>query len=178
MILIINVCKESLHYFEFVKPVEDTLSSKNKSFLTKNYKELSMEDIEKADKIIICGTALADNEFLDNIEKFSWVCNFDKPILGICSGMQIIGLVYGGVLKRYLEIGYFYENFSREFLGMTGRQEVYHLHNNYIEFSGDFEVFSDGEIPQAIKHRKKEVYGVLFHPEVRHKEMIKRFIEL
>jgi len=63
VILVINVCKESLHYFEFVKPVEDILSSKNKSFLTKNYKELLMEDIEKADKIIICGTALREMNF-------------------------------------------------------------------------------------------------------------------
>jgi len=92
--------------------------------------------------------------------------------------MQIIGMCYGGKLKKKLEIGYFCEKFNKEFFGISGDVEVYHLHNNYIEFPDDFEVFSDGEIPQAVKHKTKEVYGVLFHPEVRHKEMIERFIGL
>jgi len=28
----------------------------------------------------------------------------------------------------------------------------------------------------AIKHKLKDVYGVLFHPEVRNKEVVERFI--
>ena len=38
--------------------------------------------------------------------------------------------------------------------------------------SGDME-----QIPEAVKHKKKELYGVLFHPEVRQKEMIKKFVD-
>jgi GMP synthase-like glutamine amidotransferase len=29
----------------------------------------------------------------------------------------------------------------------------------------------------AMKHRQKDIYGVLFHPEVRNKEVLQRFIQ-
>jgi anthranilate/para-aminobenzoate synthase component II len=37
---------------------------------------------------------------------------------------------------------------------------------------------SDKEIVQAVKHQTKEIYGVLFHPEVRQKEMIANFVKI
>lgn len=178
MILVINVCSEKLHYFEFVKPIEDILKRNKVSFFMKHYLELTKKDLVKADKIIICGTSLKDNVFIEEIEKFVWIKDFEKPLLGICAGMQIIGLVYGGKLKKHLEMGYFYEEFVEEFLGMKGKTEVYHLHNNYINFSDEFMIFNKGKVVQVIKHKLKEIYGVLFHPEVRNKETILEFVKI
>jgi len=188
MILIINVCKEKLHYFEFVKPIEDILKKENVDFFTKHYLELKKKDLIKADKVIICGTSLKDNVFVENIEKFEWIRDFEKPLLGICAGMQIIGLVNGGELKKHLapyghdsgepEIGYFYEDFRKKFLGVNEEVEVYHLHNNYVDFSDEFEIFNKGEVVQAAKHKLKDIYGVLFHPEVRNKKMILEFVKI
>ena len=31
---------------------------------------------------------------------------------------------------------------------------------------------------QAVKHKEKNIYGVLFHPEVRNQEILKKFIQL
>lgn len=188
MILIVNVCKEKLHYFEFVKPIENILKENDVDFFMKHYLKLTEKDLVKADKIIICGTSLKDNVFVDNIEKFRWIKNFEKPLLGICAGMQIIGLIHGGKLESYLalcrhdsgepEIGYFYENFYKEFLGVKEEIEVYLLHNNYVDFSEEFEIFSKSKVAQAVKHKLEEVYGVLFHPEVRNKEMIRKFVKI
>ncbi|MCK4997366.1 gamma-glutamyl-gamma-aminobutyrate hydrolase family protein [Candidatus Pacearchaeota archaeon] len=175
MILIINLCKEKLHYLEFVKPIEDILEG---DFFTKYYLELTEEDFDGCDKVIICGTSLKDNSFLEDVEKFNWIKNFEKPLLGICAGFQLIGLVFGGGLKKNLEIGYFHENFDKEFLELEGDLEVYHLHNNYVKFNDDFEVFSEGKVAQAVKHKEKQIYGTLFHPEVRNREMILNFINL
>jgi len=178
MILIINICKEKLHYYEFVKPVEGILKKEKIGFFLKSYKKISQKDLKKADKIIICGTSLFDNEFVDNLDKFDWIRGFDKPILGICGGMQIIGLIFNENLKADSEIGFFYEDFKKEFLGLKGKQEVYHLHNNYLNFSKSnlFEVFANKKkITQAIKHNSREIYGVLFHPEVRQKDLIRKF---
>ena len=188
MILIINICKEKLHYFEFVKPILDILDSNGVKYLVKDYMDLSNNDLNKCEKVIICGTSLFDNEFIQNIDNFKWIVNFDKPVLGICGGMQVIGKLLGGrlgkeaeegksFLKKKTEIGFFRENFKKYFLGLSGEQEVYHLHNNYIDFLKlkSFEIYSGENISQAVKHMEKDIYGVLFHPEVRNKDLIIKF---
>jgi GMP synthase-like glutamine amidotransferase len=106
MILLINICKEKLHYLEFVKPIEDILRKDKIVFLTKDYPRISQGDLDKVDKIIICGTSLKDNDFIANIERFKWIKDFNKPILGICGGMQVIGKIFGGVVKKDQEIGF------------------------------------------------------------------------
>lgn len=174
-ILIISTCSEKLHELEFVKPVEKILNESGKSFFTRHYKKLKKGDLRKADKIIICGTSLKDNKFLEDINHFHWIFEINKPVLGICAGMQIISSVFGARIRRKTEIGFYKENFTKEFLGLKGEQEVYHLHNNYATSSGKFDSFTNSEIPQAIKHKQKEIYGVLFHPEVRNKETIEQF---
>jgi GMP synthase (glutamine-hydrolysing) len=177
MILIISTCEEKIHELEFVKPIENVLKNKKVQFFTKHYKELKKDDFDKANKIIITGTSLKDNKFLKDINYFKWIKSIDKPILGICSGMQIILLIYNGKLGNKKEIGYYKENFTKEFLGMKGENEVYHLHNNYITLPKDFISYTEGKVPQAVKHKEKEIYGVLFHPEVRNSKLIEYFSE-
>lgn len=186
MILLINICKEKLHSYEFVKPVKDVIVNARKRCFVRHYLDLGEGDLERAKKIIICGTSLNDDEFVKNFyklvlpthPKFDWLHDTFKPVLGICGGMQIIGLVFGGVLKEGCEMGFYNERFKKDFLGLKGEVGVYHLHNNYVDFNhlGEFEVFDKNKISQAVKHKKKEIYGVLFHPEVRNKEMIERFV--
>ena len=170
MILIINVCRYKSHYYEFVKPIEDIIK---KEFITKHYDDLKKKDLDKASKVIICGTSLKDNQFLKDIKRFEWLKDIKKPVLGICAGMQIISLIFNGKLKKKKEIGYYKEIFN-DFLGLKGEQEVYHLHNNYTTLPKNFKEFTDSKIPQAIN--KDNLYGVLFHPEVRQKELIMNFI--
>ena len=176
IILLINVCKEKLHFFEFVKPIKEILSGKE--VVIKHYSKIQEDDLRRADKIIICGTSLKDNQFTEEINKFEWIKNYKKPILGICAGMQIISLVYGAKIKKETEIGFYEENFTHEFLGMSSKKEVYYLHNNYTTLPIDFESFTKGEIPQAIKHKTREIYGVLFHPEVRNENVIETFAKI
>jgi len=174
-ILLISTCKEKLHELEFVKPVEEILKNGKLDYFTKNYKDIEKEDLDNYEKIIICGTSLKDNDFLNYIANFEWIKETRKPILGICAGMQIIGLVFGGRINNKIEIGFYSEDFKKEFLGLMGKQEVYHLHNNFVDFPKEFEEFTNSNIPQAVRHKNKEIYGVLFHPEVRNKEVILDF---
>ncbi len=180
MILAVNLCKEKLHYYEFVKPIENVLKSMNLNFKTKHYKDILKNDLEKSSKIIICGTSLFDNQFIEDVDYFKWIFDFKKPILGICGGMQIIGLIFGGKLLNKTEIGFYNEKFKKEFLGLAGKQEVYHLHNNYVNFNElkEFDNYSFNKIIQAVKHKEKEIYGALFHPEVRQKGLIVNFCNL
>jgi GMP synthase (glutamine-hydrolysing) len=184
-ILLINICKEKLHYFEFVKPLEDILKKEKINFITEHYLDLNKSEFKKFDKIIICGTSLKDNHYLDNLDYFTWIKDpefSEKSILGICAGMQIISLVFNANktanIKNKKEIGFYSEFFKKDFLNIKkGKQSVYHLHKNYIEVPKEFEKFTDSKIPQTIKHKSKNIYGVLFHPEVRQKDLIKEFVK-
>ena len=181
-ILLIDVCREAFHYFEFVKPIEDILKVGDFDYSTKHYTELKKGDIERFSRVIICGTSLADNDFLikKNLLRFKWLFNFTKPVLGICAGMQILGLILQKKVELGLkkEIGFYYENFSKSFLGLEGKQEVYHLHNNSVVFNEGWEEFTNSKVNQAVKHCSREIYGVLFHPEVRQKGLITNFCNL
>jgi len=163
MILIVNICKQSLHAFEFVKPIEDILKSQKIDFFVKHYLDIDEADIKKADKIIICGTSLVDNDFLKNIKKFPWIKYYEKPILAICGGAHIIGLQLGYKLKKNKQIGLKEIDIKKEFLGVKGKRSVYHLHQFYV-------------LPELF--RKDNVYATLFHPEVRNKDMIVNFAKL
>lgn len=172
MILLISTCKEKLHELEFVKPAEKIVG---KCFIRK-YSEVSSEDLEKASKIIICGTSLKDNDYLENLNKFEWIKYFDKPILGICAGSHIIQFIFGGIKENIKEIGEIKINFEKKFLGLGGEIKVYVLHQNFVNCP-DFEVYGKSKkCVHAVKHRKKEIYGVLFHPEVYNSELISEFL--
>ena len=163
MILLINICKEKLHFYEFVKPIEDVLKKEKIKFITKHYLKISKQDLQKASKIIICGTSLKDNEFLEHVKQFEWIKDCNKPILGICGGAHLVGLTLGEKIEKKTQIGLKHINFKKPFLGFSGKKQVYHLHNLQV-------------LPEVF--HKKNIYSVLFHPEVRNKEMILNFARL
>ena len=165
MILIINTCHDPLLDFEFVKPIEDILTKEKAKFMTVGYHGLNEKDIEKADKIIITGTSLADNEFLEYLDDFSWIKNYKKPILGICGGSHIIGHALGCKLKRKTEIGMKAITLKENFLGKRKGEklQVYHLH----QYACLPEIF-----------HKNNFYATTFHPEVRNKDLIAAFVRL
>ena len=174
MITIIDVCKDRLHYLEFVKPIVDIVRN-----LGMEFEIIELEDLNgkvKGNKMIICGTSLIDFDYLNYWQKLLFLKDFDKPVLGICAGMQLLCKIYEGKLKESKFIGMNKKKLNKEFLGIKGEKEVYELHGKVCEFGNDWEkIDKDGE---CVYHRAREKYGVLFHPEVRNKEMIKRFVEL
>jgi GMP synthase (glutamine-hydrolysing) len=178
MILIIKIPNKKLHDLEFVKPIEDVLKRNKFEFISAHYSKINQELLKTADKIIISGTSLKDNTYLDSINEFNWIEEFDKPILGICAGMHILGLVYNGKIKKCQEIGLTKIIFNYDFLGFQGEHLVYELHNLNVE-SSSFSTASLSDISiQAIKHKKKAFFGVQFHPEVRNKNLITNFANL
>jgi GMP synthase (glutamine-hydrolysing) len=43
---------------------------------------------------------------------------------------------------------------------------------------GCFDIFCEGNgVVQAVKHKERPIYGVLFHPEVRNKNLILEFLK-
>ena len=179
MILVVdmNWKPESLGYYEFVMPIL-AIAEKLDNCTVEHYLEVSKRNLDQCDKVILSGTALRDNEFLSNSKRFQWLKEIEKPVLGICAGMDIIGAVSEAHLSQSLEIGITAITSIKENPLFTGDFRAYSLHSINVEASDRFEVLAQStKCVQALKHKTKPIYGVLFHPEVRNQEIIKKFIE-
>ena len=178
MILIVDMSwkKDSLAYYEFVLPIVSAVDPLERCEV-KHYLEVNPDSLEGYSKIILSGTALKDNAALSQPEKFQWLKTAEKPVLGICAGMETLGTVFGAHLSQSLEIGMTQITTEKTNLMFSGDFKAYSLHGVCIEPSDVFEVWAkSAKCIQAIKHKTKPIYGVLFHPEVRNQEILKRFI--
>jgi GMP synthase-like glutamine amidotransferase len=178
MILIIdmNWKRDSLGFNEFVLPIIE-VAKESQECSMKHYSEVTTADIAESNRVIMSGTALKDNATLSQPEKFDWLKDMDKPVLGICAGMQTIGVVFGLVLTRCIEIGMTQIMTLNHNPIFSGSFKAYSLHNFSVESSDEFEVLAESEkCVQALKHKQKPIYGMLFHPEVRNPEILRHFL--
>ena len=91
--------------------------------------------------------------------------------------MQTIGVVFGAKLNQCLEIGMTQITTLKSNPFFSSTFKAYSLHNYSIALPAIFDALAESEkCIQAIKHKQKDIYGVLFHPEVRNKEILQRFI--
>jgi GMP synthase (glutamine-hydrolysing) len=102
---------------------------------------------------------------------------FDGPILGICVGLQLMAVHCGGKAGpsevpeyglakiRVIEEDDLFKGLPKEFL-------VWESHNDEVKTASGFTVLARSEncSVQAVKHLKKQYYGVQFHPEVNNTE--------
>jgi GMP synthase-like glutamine amidotransferase len=179
MILVVdmNSLKNPFGRYEFVLPIVAITEELEKCDV-KHYLEVDGQNLNVYDKIILSGSALKNTVTLDQTARFAWLKDCDKPVLGICAGMQTAGLVFGGRLVKCREIGMTEVATLKANLLVPSTFQVYALHNYALVPSSQFEVLAESaKCVHAIKHKQKDIYGVLFHPEVRNKEVIQRFIQ-
>ncbi|MFQ5475127.1 MAG: gamma-glutamyl-gamma-aminobutyrate hydrolase family protein [Candidatus Nanoarchaeia archaeon] len=180
MILIIDLCYEkgSLSHAEFVKPVCEIAEEAGKPYVVKHYTEITGADVINAERVVLCGTALKDNGYLDHVGKLGWIKTINKPVLGICAGMQVLALLFEGKTVECREIGMKRITVKENSL-FSEDLEVYCLHGLAVEGLKRFEVLARSDrCVQAIKNREKEFYGILFHPEVRQEKVVENFLLL
>ena len=180
MILVVdmNWKPSSLAFNEFVSPIVSVVQPLEEC-LVKHFLDIEPSELEGYSKVVLSGTALRDHATLKQVDKFNWIKKYDKPILGICAGMQTISLVFDEPLTSCLQIGMAEIATLKENALFQGDFKAYVLHNYSVAPSQNFETLAKStKCIQAIKHKQKCIFGVLFHPEVRNQDIIKRFIQL
>ena len=180
MILVVdmNWKRDSLAFNEFVYPIFIAVQPLEECVI-KHFLEIDPTELNGYSKIVLSGTALRDNATLGQIDKFNWIKKYDKPLLGICAGMQTISLVFDESLVKCLQIGMTEITTLRDNMLFKGDFRAYALHNYSVKPSPNFEALAKStKCIQAMKHKQKNIYGVLFHPEVRNPEILKRFCKL
>ncbi len=219
MIILVDLCRQpgSLHNDEFVLPVKRVFKRMDIPTYPMHFSQLpallgSHEIQTKGEGatserptdvmgIVLCGTALMDKEYLEHLELFELLKYLNYPILGICAGMQILSVLWGGKIIDELAIGVqafrpisekypceeIMENYNKdpglfEIFGKEKYCKAYHLHTLSATCPKEFHIIADyrpsdiGEKrPALIKHTTKKVYGVLFHPEVMNNGILEYF---
>ena len=162
---------------EFVMPVK-RIAERLEPCSVVHYSEITHLKPARCSRVIITGTALMDHESLEKGD-FKWLETIQRPVLGICAGMQAIAKHFGSPMTRYPEIGM--HKIQPVVRNRILRAEInaYLLHTVGVRPSRNFDVIAgSSRCAYAIKHREKEIYGVMFHPEVRNPEIIENFISL
>jgi GMP synthase (glutamine-hydrolysing) len=177
MILIIDLNhKGSLGYQEFVRPLEEIIGEQ-KDCTACHYSQVT--SVQEYEGIVLSGTALKDHGYLRDLSWFGWLHSVTVPVLGICAGMQVIGLMFSSTLIPCTEIGMVEIRPMEKNRLIQSLLSVYELHTHGITPSHDFiPIARSDTCIQGIKHREKAMYGVLFHPEVRNHHIIREFLTM
>lgn len=140
--------------------------------------EMPIEEIKQMNPkgIILSGgpnSVYAEDAFTIDPE----IYNLGVPVLGICYGMQLTTKLLGCKVERANEREYGKAIINAKsdalFFGLPEEQTVWMSHSDkVIEIPEGFEVIADSPSTQyaAIEDKKRRIYGVQFHPEVRHTE--------
>lgn len=96
-----------------------------------------------------------------------------KPMLGVCLGMQAIGLVYGwDLVKASIPVhgksSMISHNAKGIFEGIENPMQVGRYHSLIIKQNGETTLKTDAEFKgetMAVSDDSKKIWGVQFHPE-------------
>lgn len=124
--------------------------------------------------VIISGAPILLTEIdpTEYLEKFEWIKETTLPVLGICFGHQIIGLLHGASVYKQkedrdwntieiLEDDPLFNRMPDEFKMLEDHCETVSIPPHFIHLC-----VSDSCINEGMKHQDKNIYGVQFHPEV------------
>lgn len=180
MIAILDCTRQDLSLLkcEFVSPVIDIVRIAGFSTIVLPLTTHEIPDNLKG--IILTGTSLMDNHYL-TIGLPEWVLQWTGPVLGICAGMQLIVMTYGGRIVPSEAIGMkeICCTNSDEIFNGKERFTGWELHRSGVEISGNLTALARSESGiQMIRTNERPWYGVLFHPEVRNEWLITNFLTI
>ncbi len=155
--------------------------------------DFSLSDLSPFDKIVISpgpGLPVHNGIILETIKKFSG----EKPILGVCLGLQAIYEAFGGYLVNLKEVHHgvsssvfiiddmdpLLKGVSNPFL--AGRYHSWVCNRDHVPAELIITAIDHQNQIMACRHILHPTYGVQFHPESiltpEGKKMIRNFIEM
>ncbi|MBP1357476.1 MAG: GMP synthase subunit A [Sulfolobus sp.] len=136
-----------------------------------------IELFEKPDCVVLGG---GPQSVIDNSEELSQVIKIiptlRKPILGICLGFQVLSASLGGKVVKSNRPEYGLteiqiDNNDTILDGIPRKFNAWESHSDEVLVQPEnFDILarSTNDIIQAISNEKRGIFGVQFHPEVKH----------
>lgn len=183
MILLIDLCyrEGSLGFDEYVLPIAHIIERAGFETSSVHFRSVSPGYLRDAGAVILCGTPLADNAFLEEPGALSWVKRVGIPVLGVCAGMEVVCTIFGGVIGPCIEIGMTEIRMTSPDPLLSGKPSfsAYELHTFGCTDPGLLEILAVSDrCIQVVRDPARPVYGVMFHPEVRNEWVVERFLSL
>lgn len=150
-----------------------------------------VEKVLDADGIVLSGGApriASDMKKLGNVGRY--IEELSVPILGICVAHQYIAVHFGGCagpakVPAYGKVEVIIDIPCELFEGLPEKFVAWESHNDEVIALPDLlEVLAHSEHckVEALRHKKKPIYGLQFHPEVEHtqhgEQIFRNFINL
>jgi anthranilate/para-aminobenzoate synthase component II len=165
MILVIN--NETKH----LKVLFYLLKRHKIPYKLRNFRSIELKDTKEFDAIILTGGHWDPLESRLSRE-IGIIKKSGKPILGICLGFQLVCRAYYSTLKRIRKEHGIKEiriiKKDRIFRKCPALLNVSEHHEWSVKKAGkELEVLAvSADGIEAVRHRKKQIYGVQFHPEI------------
>ncbi len=136
--------------------------------------DFTEEDLKNINGVIISGAPILVTEIDPSpyLKKVEWIKDTKLPILGICFGHQLIGLLFGASASRMREDRDWQTVEAFEdcilFNRLPDEIEMMEDHCESISIPPNFQLIasSDACINEVMQHENRPIYGVQFHPEV------------
>ncbi|AEB09971.1 glutamine-hydrolyzing GMP synthase [Desulfobacca acetoxidans] len=104
------------------------------------------------------------------------VLELGPPVLGICYGLQLLNHILGGKVSPAASREYGRKNFTISdhqdlFAGLSPHESVWMSHGDHIdEIAPGLEIIGSSDTcpAGAVRDQRRRIFGVQFHPEVKH----------
>jgi GMP synthase (glutamine-hydrolysing) len=138
------------------------------------YLDFDDKDLINYNGIVLSGAPilLSQIDYSKYVKDFQWLLSYDKPVLGICFGHQLLGLLHGAsvALQREDRDLQWIEVIAQNplFDDVENPVQMMEDHCESISIPPGFELSatSDYTVNEAMHHKSKPFFGVQFHPEV------------
>jgi GMP synthase (glutamine-hydrolysing) len=137
-------------------------------------RDYAEKNAQESSGIILSGAPILLSQ-IDNslyLARFEWLKSYEKPILGICFGHQLMGLLHGASIAlqkedremQWIEViaqNPLWDDIENPVLMQEDHTESISIPRNFV-----LSATSDPTVNETMHHESKPHFGVQFHPEV------------